>query len=310
MEITKILLKDVGERLFFSYPENISLENENFRIGFSLSQLKENENIRFGSESVSSYHMVLDGRAEVASGEAAAKSVVPGQTFSCEEYEQIELSGSGRVFNMFMAGGVRGFIRMERVEQEKKMRVGEAMGGSVIALWGFDEGFELVWDKERLRCEPGSLVIVQIGKAEFCNLNLIPDKEGMSMACVTGVMLSNNDFGKYIGVRFLERGEGTGKARLDIRPEHMNPIGTVHGGCLFTLADAVCGVAASSQGGICTTVNSNIQFLNAAFWPKYLIAEAKPKKLGRKIRSFLVEVRDDKNVLICTVDMVFYNLQK
>ena len=107
----------------------------------------------------------------------------------------------------------------------------------------------------------------------------------------------------------MDRGGGAGKARLVIRPYHMNPIGTVHGGCLFTLAVAVCGIAASSMGGICTTVNSNIQFLNAAFGPKYLIAEAKPKKLGRKIRSFLIEIRDDRDVLICTVDMVFYSLQ-
>ena len=77
-----------------------------------------------------------------------------------------------------------------------------------------------------------------------------------------------------------------------------------------TLADAACGIAASSLGGICTTVNSNIQFLNAAFWPKYLIAEAKPKKFGRKIRTFLVEIRDDRDTLICTVDMVFYSLQQ
>ena len=170
-------------------------------------------------------------------------------------------------------------------------------------------GLELEWDGKKLECEPGSAIIVEVNKQEFLNLKLFPEKTGMSIACATRVLLKNHDFGKFIGVHFLERGEGTCKARLDIRPEHMNPIGTVHGGCLFTLADAVCGIAASSMGGICTTVNSNIQFLNAAFGPKYLIAEAKPKKLGRKIRSFLIEIRDDRDVLICTVDMVFYSLQ-
>lgn len=310
MKITKILLKDTGENLFFSYPEHTVLEEDDFRIGFSVNRLDENRKIHFGSDTVSSCHVLLDGRAETVNREFGNQAVQAGQTFSCEEKDRMELTGTGRVFNMFMAGGVRGFIRKMALEKEKKIRAGEAMGASVLAFLGFDAGFLLEWGGERVQCEKGSALIIEIDKQEFFSMTLIPEKAEMSMICVTGVMLNNHDFGKFVGVHFLERGEGTCKARLDIRPEHTNPIGTVHGGCLFTLADAACGIAASSTGSICTTVNSNIQFLNAAFWPKYLIAEAKPKKLGRKIRTFLVEIRDDKDVLICTVDMVFYSLQQ
>ena len=310
MKITKILLKDTGENLFFSYPEHTVLEDDQFRIGLSVNQLDENKKLCFGSDIVSSYHILLDGRADAENRESGKRTFQAGQTFSCEEQERMELTGEGRVFNMFMAGGVRGFIRKMTLDKEKKMRVGEAMGACVMAFSGFDTGFWMEWNGEKYHCEAGSVAVVEIDKQEFASLNFIPEKANMPMACVTGVLLNNHDFGKFVGVHFLERGEGTCKARLDIRPEHMNPIGTVHGGCLFTLADAVCGIAASSLGGICTTVNSNIQFLNAAFWPKYLIAEAEPKKLGRKIRTFLVEIRDDKDVLICTVDMVFYSLQQ
>ncbi len=310
MRITKILMKNMGDSIFYSHPENMTQEDENFRIGFSVNQLSEKEKLHFGSDHVSSYHILMDGQAESANGELGVRRIEAGQTFSCEEHEQMELSGEGHLFNMFMAGGVRGFIRSVTLEKEKKMRIGEAMGASALAFFGFDAGFCLEWGEEKYQCEQGSVVVVEIDKQEFSSLSFIPEKAGMSMICVTGVMLSNHDFGKFIGVHFLERGEGTCKARLDIRPEHTNPIGTVHGGCLFTLADAVCGIAASSMGSICTTVNSNIQFLNAAFWPKYLIAEARPKKLGRKIRTFLVEIWDDKDVLICTVDMVFYSLQQ
>lgn len=310
MKITKVLLKDVGERLFFSYPEHTVLENVDFRIGLSVSQLDENKKLYFGSDHVSSYHIMLDGRAETVNCESGKQTFGIGQTFSCEEQERMELTGTGRVFNMFMAGGVRGFIRKMILDKEKKMRVGEAMGACVMAFLGFDTGFRMEWNGEECSCEAGSGVVIEIDKKEFVSLNFIPEKTNMPIACVTGVLLNDHDFGKFVGVHFLERGEGICKARLDIRPEHMNPIGTVHGGCLFTLADAVCGIAASSLGGICTTVNSNIQFLNAAFWPKYLIAEAVPKKLGKKIRTFLVEIRDDKEMLICTVDMVFYSLQQ
>lgn len=310
MKITKILLNDVGEDLFFSHPENTMLEDKSFQVGFSVCSLEQNEKLCIGNDVVSSCHTLIHGQAEVVNGESKAKSFEAGEAFSCEEHEQIEVTGAGQVFNMFMAGGIRGFIRKVALKKEQKMRVGEPMGASVMVFLGLDAGFYLEWGAEKLQCEAGSAVVVQVDKQEFQSLTFIPKKAGMSMICANGVKLSNHDFGKFVGVHFLERREGTCKARLDIRPEHMNPIGTVHGGCLFTLADAVCGIAASSQGSICTTVSSNIQFLNAAFWPKYLIAEAKPKKLGRKIRTFLVEIWDDKDTLICTVDMIFYSLQQ
>ncbi|MFR0985360.1 MAG: hypothetical protein ACLSFZ_01220 [Frisingicoccus sp.] len=123
---------------------------------------------------------------------------------------------------MFMAGGVRGFIRKMTLDKEKKMRVGEAMGACVMAFLGFDTGFWMEWNGEKWHCEAGSAVVVEIDKQEFASLNFIPEKANMPMACVTGVLLNNHDFGKFVGVHFLERGEGTCKARLDIRPEHMN----------------------------------------------------------------------------------------
>lgn len=90
----------------------------------------------------------------------------------------------------------------------------------------------------------------------------------------------------------------------------MNPIGTVHGGCLFTLADAVCGIAASSLGGICTTVNSNIQFLNAGLLSEIPGCGGKTEKNRPEDQNFSGGNRDDRDILICTVDMVFYSLQQ
>ena len=111
MKITKVLLNDVGERLFFSYPEHTVLENVDFRIGLSVSKLDENKKLYFGSDRVSSYHIMLDGRAEAVNCESGKQTFGIGQTFSCEEQERMELTGTGRVFNMFMSGGVRGVCR-------------------------------------------------------------------------------------------------------------------------------------------------------------------------------------------------------
>ena len=46
----------------------------------------------------------------------------------------------------------------------------------------------------------------------------------------------------------MELDEGYCKGELEVTDQHMNPLGTVHGGCLYTLADTVAGFAAASCG--------------------------------------------------------------
>lgn len=310
MKIQKTFLKNIIDKNGYNYPENSKVGDENFKISFSISELEADRAVEFGGETLSSCHLLVEGNGLCSYRDGRSFEAEISKVCSCEEGEQMEVTGQGRLFNMTMDGGVRGFIRILKAEEMLSMRIGEGVGDCVMTFMGRDGGFRMEADGETVFCQKDEVIFIQIKRQEFCQLKIYPERPGMDIISANGVLLSPNDFGKYIGVRFLDRGEGCCKAQLDIRPEHMNPIGTVHGGCLFALADATCGIAASSTGGICTTVNSNIQFLNAAFQPKYLIAEAKPKKIGRKLRTFLVEIRDDKQTLICTVDFVFYCLQK
>lgn len=310
MKIQKTFFKNIIGKNGYNYPENTKVGDENFKVSFSISELEEDRAVESGGETLSSCHLLLEGKGLCSYGDGRSFEAEISEVCSCDEGERMEVRGQGRLLNMTMDGGVRGFIRILKAEEKLSMRIGEGVGDCVMAFMGRDGGFRMEVDGETWFCEKDEVIFIQIHRQEFFQLKIYPERPGMDIISANGVLLSPNDFGKYIGVRFLDRGEGCCKARLDIRPEHMNPIGTVHGGCLFTLADATCGIAASSAGGICTTVNSNIQFLNATFYPQYLTAEAKPKKIGRKLRTFLVEVRDDKKTLVCTVDFVFYCLQK
>ena len=44
-------------------------------------------------------------------------------------------------------------------------------------------------------------------------------------------------FAKYCGIELLEMGKGRSKVRMEICEHHLNGVGTVHGGAIFTLAD-------------------------------------------------------------------------
>lgn len=78
----------------------------------------------------------------------------------------------------------------------------------------------------------------------------------------------NNPFAQLVGftMRPGRRGSGSGTAALEMRPELLNPNGAIHGGALFSMADAVMGAAlytTLAPGEHCATVEIKIHFLQA-----------------------------------------------
>ena len=63
-----------------------------------------------------------------------------------------------------------------------------------------------------------------------------------------GEIKRRDKFIELIGIKIIEADEGYCKAELKVDDRHLNPLGTVHGGCLYTLADTVAGFAAASCG--------------------------------------------------------------
>lgn len=120
----------------------------------------------------------------------------------------------------------------------------------------------------------------------------------------------NNDqgFAKTTGVRLTEVDVGWAKGKVEIGPQHMNPIGSVQGGVIFTLADLVAGAAAFSYGSAHTTVSSDVHFLSPAIGTKTLFAEAQTIKAGKRIVVLDVRVKDEKDALISYMSLTFFNL--
>ncbi len=49
--------------------------------------------------------------------------------------------------------------------------------------------------------------------------------------------------------------------RMDVRPESCNPMGTVHGGAMFTMADSASGLAVYTDGRIYVTQTGSLNYL-------------------------------------------------
>lgn len=118
-----------------------------------------------------------------------------------------------------------------------------------------------------------------------------------------------NDFRMAMGIRFLERENGHARAEMEIESWHINVLGIIHGGVLFTLADTTSGAAAATHGGRVTTVNSNINFLKAGKDTTKIVAEAQEIKYGRTISVCDAKIFDDKGNLLATSTMTFFHLK-
>lgn len=118
----------------------------------------------------------------------------------------------------------------------------------------------------------------------------------------------HNAFANYIGLRVTEIKEGYARSEMPITEKHYNPIGSVHGGCLFTIADVTCGAAASSYGYNVTTVDSHIHYLRAGLNTTHLYGEAKEIKHGKKILVYEITVKDQNQVLLANAIFTFMSL--
>lgn len=90
-------------------------------------------------------------------------------------------------------------------------------------------------------------------------------------------------FTSFIGIEITDVGELTAEGTLSTLAVHSNPMGSLHGGALFTLMDAVGGAAAASLGKGCATVDCTVHFLSAVVPGDRLCCRAECVKSGRHI---------------------------
>ena len=114
--------------------------------------------------------------------------------------------------------------------------------------------------------------------------------------------------GEFAGVNHIRVTvirEDYAEGELTVGPDSLNPHGIVHGGCLSTLADTVGGVAASTRGGKCVTLNNTMNYLAPATGAVIRCA-ARPQKVGRTVSVFDTVLTDEAGRTVATGTYTFY----
>jgi acyl-CoA thioesterase len=114
-----------------------------------------------------------------------------------------------------------------------------------------------------------------------------------------------DQFAALSGIELLSVAPGQARAKMDLLPRHLNGMGSVMGGAIFTLADFAFAAASNSHGTAAVAINVSITFLKAA-QSGTLWADARELAKNFKLGSYTVEVRDDAGDLVALFQGMAY----
>jgi acyl-CoA thioesterase len=115
----------------------------------------------------------------------------------------------------------------------------------------------------------------------------------------------NDQFVNHCGIELVSRQLGQAVTRMAVQPLHLNALGIVQGGAIFTLADYAFGVASNGYGTAAVGINVSITYIKATT-SGTLIAEAREVALNAKLSSYTVNVTDATGALVAIFQGLAY----
>lgn len=108
-----------------------------------------------------------------------------------------------------------------------------------------------------------------------------------------------------VGIELLEVSAGKAKARLEIGERHLNGLGIIQGGAVFTLADYALAAAANSHGTVAVLINANISYFKGIARGT-LFAEAIEESINPKLATYIIRVANEEDKLIALIQATVY----
>jgi acyl-CoA thioesterase len=107
------------------------------------------------------------------------------------------------------------------------------------------------------------------------------------------------------GMRVVEVRTGFARAEMTVEPRHLNAVGILQGGALFTLADLAFAAASNSHGVVAVACQVDITYFKAVEAGK-LTAVAEEISRTHKLSTCLVRISDEPGELVALFKGVAY----
>lgn len=113
-------------------------------------------------------------------------------------------------------------------------------------------------------------------------------------------------FAEWIGTEWIDLDPDDARARLEVKPNHLQPYGIVHGGVYASLAESICSAATyeavRAEGMVAMGQANSATFLRPIF-EGHVNAVARARQRGRTTWLWDVELSDDEGELCALVRM-------
>lgn len=120
--------------------------------------------------------------------------------------------------------------------------------------------------------------------------------------------LESNPFAQMVGIEILDLARDYAKMAIHLRPEFLNPLGAVHGGLLFTLADCCSGTTARTDGRRYVTQSGELHYLRNVS-EGTVVAESRMIRRGRTVCVMDITVKSaEKDLLLAEGLFTMYAL--
>jgi len=116
-------------------------------------------------------------------------------------------------------------------------------------------------------------------------------------------------YAKHSGIELVSVSPGHAVAQMPIRPHHLNAVGSVQGGAIFTLADFAFAAASNAHGRLAVAINVSITYMKAVD-SGTLRAEAREVSVNPKLGSYTVNITDEHNALIAVFQGLVYRKEQ
>lgn len=114
-------------------------------------------------------------------------------------------------------------------------------------------------------------------------------------------------FARHCDIEVVDIAAGLAQCRMPIHDYHLNGLGVVQGGAIFTLADLAFACACNSHGTVAVAIDVDIQFMAGARPEhQWLIADAHEVTKNPRLSSCRVDVKAQDGTLIAVFQGLAY----
>ncbi len=309
MKIRKYAYNEITDGSMMSVPENTTVTDENFLFGFTQEPLYGNGKT-YGELNEAGYHMLLSGDARLSWSDGRTYQMNIGDAGYCDHGMTVQSEGEGMLLHMILGDFAWGRMKTAEIKKDVKKILGETVGESYQIIMAMKGDVKLIGEGLNEVIKEGEVLEIALEQGECINTKLSALTADAKIISAGVTRTCFIPFHRKIGTRIIEQRIERCKVKLPITDLHMNPIHSIHGGVLFTIADLAGGICAAADGGICSTLSSTIHYLNAALEPEYIVATAYPVKRGKQVRTMHVDIHDEREVVLCSIEVSYFNLQK